>query len=95
VFPVRYGLNIYVLFRRNSVFKLLIRFMQSIQNVTSRLCTQPSATSEMERYRKDRGCDNVLPGEGYSTPVEAMLDEYGAESSPVSFGPPRISHEFI
>jgi hypothetical protein len=39
---------------------------------------QPSAGSEMKPLTEDRGCDNVLLGQGYRTPRGAVIDEYGA-----------------
>jgi hypothetical protein len=38
-----------------------------IINLTTPLCAQPSASSEIERQR-DRECDNVLPDQGCRTP---------------------------
>jgi hypothetical protein len=35
---------------------------------------QPSAGSEMEPLTKYRGCDNELPGHGYRTPHEAVME---------------------
>jgi hypothetical protein len=39
---------------------------------------QSSAGSEVKPQLKTRRCDNVLPGQGFHTPQEAVMNEYGS-----------------